>query len=111
MEVGKLAKYVYLKWKKLRRLNVISEVIVYFLIIMFLPVLFFKEIFPLASGSYDSAIDVLAGMQVGFVLFGASLINQVFVEEFKTKTIVLDRKSTRLNSSHVKISYAVFCLK
>src|SRR5207249_10607593 len=26
-------------------------------------------------------------------------------------TIVLDRKSTRLNSSHVSISYAVFCLK
>src|SRR5690606_41068868 len=25
--------------------------------------------------------------------------------------ILLDRKSTRLNSSHVKISYAVFCLK
>src|SRR5690606_1459220 len=26
-------------------------------------------------------------------------------------TIEADRKSTRLNSSHVKISYAVFCLK
>src|SRR5690606_41609156 len=26
-------------------------------------------------------------------------------------TVLLDRKSTRLNSSHVKISYAVFCLK
>src|SRR5690606_40366774 len=26
-------------------------------------------------------------------------------------TIAKDRKSTRLNSSHVKISYAVFCLK
>src|SRR5207302_4979996 len=26
-------------------------------------------------------------------------------------TSMLDRKSTRLNSSHVKISYAVFCLK
>src|SRR5690606_2592436 len=25
--------------------------------------------------------------------------------------VVRDRKSTRLNSSHVKISYAVFCLK
>src|SRR5690606_41830350 len=25
--------------------------------------------------------------------------------------VVVDRKSTRLNSSHVKISYAVFCLK
>src|SRR5436309_8115758 len=28
-----------------------------------------------------------------------------------TCTWVSDRKSTRLNSSHVKISYAVFCLK
>src|SRR5690606_11536671 len=27
------------------------------------------------------------------------------------RTAFLDRKSTRLNSSHVKISYAVFCLK
>src|SRR5690554_7773544 len=30
----------------------------------------------------------------------------------KQKALVpLDRKSTRLNSSHVRISYAVFCLK
>src|SRR5690606_41498095 len=28
-----------------------------------------------------------------------------------TDLMVGDRKSTRLNSSHVKISYAVFCLK
>src|SRR5690606_41956169 len=27
------------------------------------------------------------------------------------RAILADRKSTRLNSSHVKISYAVFCLK
>src|SRR5690554_7180590 len=27
------------------------------------------------------------------------------------RTVELDRKSTRLNSSHVRISYAVFCLK
>src|SRR3989442_10298614 len=27
------------------------------------------------------------------------------------KTLMRDRKSTRLNSSHVRISYAVFCLK
>src|SRR5690606_2041224 len=27
------------------------------------------------------------------------------------RSVILDRKSTRLNSSHVKISYAVFCLK
>src|SRR5690349_23802968 len=28
-----------------------------------------------------------------------------------TCRLALDRKSTRLNSSHVEISYAVFCLK
>src|SRR5699024_11891087 len=28
-----------------------------------------------------------------------------------TESIGVDRKSTRLNSSHVSISYAVFCLK
>src|SRR5690606_41956130 len=36
-------------------------------------------------------------------------------EKVKTQSFrigsVRDRKSTRLNSSHVKISYAVFCLK
>src|SRR5690606_41146121 len=29
----------------------------------------------------------------------------------KDSNFDIDRKSTRLNSSHVKISYAVFCLK
>src|SRR3989442_10765529 len=29
----------------------------------------------------------------------------------RSEGAVLDRKSTRLNSSHVRISYAVFCLK
>src|SRR5690554_7323121 len=35
------------------------------------------------------------------------------IEEDYTNKIApeLDRKSTRLNSSHVRISYAVFCLK
>src|SRR5690625_6084075 len=31
--------------------------------------------------------------------------------EQRVDTLDLDRKSTRLNSSHVAISYAVFCLK
>src|SRR5690606_41866698 len=30
-------------------------------------------------------------------------------EPLRTRAARLDRKSTRLNSSHVKISYAVFC--
>src|ERR1039457_7435282 len=32
-------------------------------------------------------------------------------EKSKTTLIYIDRKSTRLNSSHLVISYAVFCLK
>src|SRR5690606_41566187 len=31
-------------------------------------------------------------------------------EPFRLVRVAQDRKSTRLNSSHVKISYAVFCL-
>src|SRR5690606_41004384 len=33
------------------------------------------------------------------------------IDETGASQMLLDRKSTRLNSSHVKISYAVFCLK
>src|SRR5690606_40592287 len=46
----------------------------------------------LTGVSVDASLSVL-----GFDAFGAGL--------------ELDRKSTRLNSSHVKSSYAVFCLK
>src|SRR5690606_41391568 len=38
-------------------------------------------------------------------------IVQVPIDENETYLRTKDRKSTRLNSSHVKISYAVFCLK
>src|SRR5690554_7289073 len=48
------------------------------------------------------------------VAFASKYISQVakLVEEkFEEHLPPLDRKSTRLNSSHVRISYAVFCLK
>src|SRR3712207_7976420 len=38
-------------------------------------------------------------------------VNNVFGDTDRTFTEDLDRKSTRLNSSHANISYAVFCLK
>src|SRR5690625_6332839 len=45
-------------------------------------------------------------------MYNKSLIEQALVHRFsKVKKALLDRKSTRLNSSHVAISYAVFCLK
>src|SRR5947209_16760422 len=33
------------------------------------------------------------------------------LQEYSMRSDSLDRKSTRLNSSHASISYAVFCLK
>src|SRR3712207_9091832 len=33
------------------------------------------------------------------------------VSRFEAQVLPVDRKSTRLNSSHANISYAVFCLK
>src|SRR5690606_41953541 len=39
------------------------------------------------------------------------MIHNTLLETSWTVIPLLDRKSTRLNSSHVKISYAVFCLK
>src|SRR5690554_6928517 len=37
--------------------------------------------------------------------------DQSGVKRYITEVVAEDRKSTRLNSSHVRISYAVFCLK
>src|SRR5690242_20786321 len=42
--------------------------------------------------------------------FGAAMLSTRGAEAQDTRD-VLDRKSTRLNSSHMSISYAVFCLK
>src|ERR1039457_6365112 len=38
-------------------------------------------------------------------------VTDPYRQDFAEAATVLDRKSTRLNSSHLVISYAVFCLK
>src|SRR5690606_41261648 len=49
-------------------------------------------------------------IQAGIVLVAHLQLNQsALIKCFGIGRV--DRKSTRLNSSHVKISYAVFCLK
>src|SRR5699024_12333330 len=48
------------------------------------------------------------GGEKGWRLYSISRWNQEDGQKLKAD---LDRKSTRLNSSHVSISYAVFCLK
>src|SRR4051812_49971855 len=45
------------------------------------------------------------------VLEPASSLHVTLVIDVRGFTFGIDRKSTRLNSSHMSISYAVFCLK
>src|SRR5207302_8783738 len=47
----------------------------------------------------------------GEVGTGKTLLCRKFLSTLGPNWVSADRKSTRLNSSHVKISYAVFCLK
>src|SRR5690606_40482720 len=56
-----------------------------------------------APGSGDENFHLLANRRLTHILRQQRRANSPIMH--------LDRKSTRLNSSHVKISYAVFCLK
>src|SRR5690625_1539862 len=58
---------------------------------------FFVSIAPFINETHPCDIHSLTGCQ-------GEMTNESF-------DIYIDRKSTRLNSSHVAISYAVFCLK
>src|SRR5690606_41669138 len=55
--------------------------------------------------------DVAVPLRFPFAEPSILFFEQLQVENLHTLHNNLDRKSTRLNSSHVKISYAVFCLK
>src|SRR5256885_11441021 len=67
-----------------------------------------ERLFSVISSIRDRAIFRLAyhaGLR-------ASEIGMLQLRDYDPKTAkILDRKSTRLNSSHLVISYAVFCLK
>src|SRR5947209_11925557 len=62
---------------------------------------------------FRSIKPILAGVAVGLVLTPAAArpIRQLLFGVGTADPLAIDRKSTRLNSSHANISYAVFCLK
>src|SRR3712207_7713049 len=67
----------------------------------------------LSNQKYNDLVDRYGEAKVG-LLTGDNAINgdaPVVVMTTEVLRNMLDRKSTRLNSSHANISYAVFCLK
>src|SRR5690606_40818227 len=82
-------------------------------------------VFPYTTLFRSMACDVEGGSILaplpGFVMYGMSaqlqglkFIGVPLTADFEldeAAMLAADRKSTRLNSSHVKISYAVFCLR
>src|SRR3712207_7588707 len=72
---------------------------------------------------YFYAVGYLSGRRTGRVgrgswagaasglAFGVAVCAHMLVVAFTEGVSQTDRKSTRLNSSHANISYAVFCLK
>src|SRR5699024_11032302 len=66
----------------------------------------------LGAGCVDHCPALGALSQSGVVLPAASgAVDEYVGGGLQSGVCTLDRKSTRLNSSHVSISYAVFCLK
>ncbi|CAH0168860.1 ABC transporter permease [Peribacillus sp. Bi134] len=84
-----MVKLMELEWRKLKRKMILSELIIYWGILMFLPMFFIKMVSAEFGQSYSTIIQLMMSMQLGFVLFGASLINQVVIDEYKNKTISL----------------------
>src|SRR5690625_6374011 len=73
-----------------------------------------KRIFLLGLGIFASATVLAALAPTMYILILARTIEGFAGGILLSMAYVLirqDRKSTRLNSSHVAISYAVFCLK
>src|SRR5436309_8873018 len=79
-----------------------------------LPILFallpFYALHPAASTLLVLQCLLLGGAAIPLYRFAARRLPPATTSSCST-SIFRDRKSTRLNSSHVKISYAVFCLK
>src|SRR5690606_40998610 len=70
------------------------------------PVMLFALVIGIALSTVSEDARFHAGLS-----FASRPVLQFGVALLGLNISVADRKSTRLNSSHVKISYAVFCLK
>src|SRR5699024_12654812 len=69
---------------------------------------------PILNGKIETNSEILAKraeQYLNLFIFSYYTINDSTYMTSDENIYIQDRKSTRLNSSHVSISYAVFCLK
>src|SRR5699024_12013771 len=86
-------------WSWTTLVNIIDIIIVAF---------FIYQLIKIAQGT--RATELLKGILVIITIKFLSSFFQLHTTEYIVDFVIQDRKSTRLNSSHVSISYAVFCL-
>src|SRR5947199_4331749 len=68
-----------------------------------------STLFPYTTLFRSTLKEALGGFAIGS---GLGIVFAAVLARFgRVSAALLDRKSTRLNSSHLGISYAVFCLK
>src|SRR5690625_7101031 len=88
-----------------------SQVLVFF-VLLFSPITFPADQLP----DWFQSLHALLPVQPAADLMRAGIASGTFSADGRDLLVLtiwtlVDRKSTRLNSSHVAISYAVFCLK
>src|SRR3712207_7886151 len=69
------------------------------------------EAFAVLSDRHSRAAYSLAYRMMGEHQAAEDLVQDAFLKVWRAAASYRDRKSTRLNSSHANISYAVFCLQ
>src|SRR5690554_7618637 len=85
---------------RLRNLIIVTVIVPLFLVLMVFSLVAIKSLEDNVRSKLETEVQTISRA------IGTSLGNSLTRESPES-----DRKSTRLNSSHVRISYAVFCLK
>src|SRR5436189_6251576 len=84
-----------------------SAYLVYFLLLLF----FFLMIRRPPRSTLFPYTTLFRSRRIAYVRDERQAYNPIYIADVDSRDVDRDRKSTRLNSSHRCISYAVFCLK
>src|SRR3712207_7686055 len=115
-----LSDSVVITKRNLIKVKRVPDLIVFATLSPIMFVVLFRYVFGGAIGGLPPGISyaefLLPGIFAQTVVFGSTTTGASIAEDLQKglidrfRSLPIDRKSTRLNSSHANISYAVFCL-